>query len=136
MYLYFHIDHNAPCLPLRILHAIVSNSPGYYSRPRRNRKQWSDKVWFFCLFGFLGGGHKVHYGLCVNGNGEFHSFLVLNMGTLALVRFQAYYSFIGIKYKCLSQSCFSISLICWGLLSITVQLDGASNQSVAKPNEN
>ena len=86
MYLYFHIDHNAPCLPPRILHAIVSNSPGYYSRPRRNRKQWSDKVWFFCLFGFLGGGNKVHYGLCVNGNGEFHSFLVLNMGTLALVR--------------------------------------------------
>ena len=53
-----------------------------------------------------------------------------------LLRLQTSYLFIGIKYKCLSQSCFSISLICWGLLSITVRLDGASNQSVAKPNEN
>ena len=40
---------------------------------------------------------------------------------------------IGIKYKCLSQSCFSTALICCGLLSITVRLDGASNQSLAKP---
>ena len=77
----------------------------------------------------VGGGvvNKMHCGLCENS--EFHSFLVLNMRTL--LRLQTIYRFIGIKYKCLSQSCFSISLICWGLLSIAVQLDGASNQSVA-----
>ena len=87
---------------------------------------------FFFGRGRGGGVNKVHYGLCENS--EFHSFLVLNMRRL--LRLQTFYIFIGIKYKCLSQSCFSISLICWGLLSITVRLDGASNQSVAKPNEN
>ena len=76
-----------------------------------------------------GGVNKVLYGLCENS--EFHSFLVLNMRTL--LRLQTFYLFIGIKYKCLSQSCFSIFLICCELLSITVRLDDASNQSVAKP---
>ena len=87
---------------------------------------------FWAGVGGGGGVNKMHCGLCENS--EFHSFLVLNMRTL--LRLQTFYLFIGIKYKCLSQSCFSISLICWGLLSITVRLDGASNQSVAKPNEN
>ena len=40
-------------------------------------------------------------------------------------------SFYWLKYKCLSQSCFSISLICWGLLSITVRLDEGLNGVVA-----
>ena len=81
---------------------------------------------FFLAAGEGGGAlvNKVLYGLCENS--EFHSFLVLNMRRL--LKLQTFYLFIGIKYKCLSQSCFSISLICWGLLSITVRLDGASNQ--------
>ena len=85
---------------------------------------------FWAGVGGGGGGgvvNKMHCGLCENS--EFHSFLVLNMRTL--LRLQTFYLFIGIKYKCLSQSCFSISLICWGLLSITVRLEGASSQSVA-----
>ena len=48
---YFHIDHNAPCFPptpppppsIEIFHN------RYYSRPKRNPRQW------LCIF-FLGGG--------------------------------------------------------------------------------
>ena len=66
----------------------------------------------YTKFFFLGGEgegvvNKVLYGLCENS--EFHSFLVLNMRRL--LRLQTFYLFIGIKYKCLSQSCFSIYFI-------------------------
>ena len=125
----FILSHRPKCTfsPLpEFCITIVFNSPGYYSRPNKSRKQWLYKV----FGGGLGGGvNKVLYGLCENS--EFHSFLVLNMRTL--LRLQTFYLFIGIKYKCLSQSCFSIFLICCELLSITVRLDDASNQSVAKP---
>ena len=36
----------------------VSNYSGYYSRPKRNRRQWLCKVL---------GVNKVHYGKCENG---------------------------------------------------------------------
>ena len=45
VFTYFHIDHNAPYLPPPPPHhphfpefciTIVSNSPGYYSHPKRN----------------------------------------------------------------------------------------------------
>ena len=36
---HFHIDHNELCLPPELFYiTIVSNSPGYYSCPKRNRR--------------------------------------------------------------------------------------------------
>ena len=61
---YFHIDYNAPCFPPQnFAQPLFPNSPGYHSRPKRNRKQWLCKVFFF----WGGGVNKVHYGLCENG---------------------------------------------------------------------
>ena len=42
---YCHIDHNAPCFPPQnFAYPLSPNYPGYYSRPKRNRKQWLCKV--------------------------------------------------------------------------------------------
>ena len=65
----FHIDRNASCLPHKILHNHLSLiSLGMTVIPRRNWKQWLCTI-FFCGRGGGGGGegHKVHYGLCKNG---------------------------------------------------------------------
>ena len=54
---YFHIDHNAPCLPPsppENFHNRFPISPGYYSRLKRNPRHW---LWIF-LFGGGGGGGK------------------------------------------------------------------------------
>ena len=39
---YFRRDHNAPCSPSKLIHnhCSVPISPGYYSRPKRIRRQW------------------------------------------------------------------------------------------------
>ena len=52
---HFHIDHNAPCLPPKILHnrELFPISPGCYSRPKRNQRQ---RLRNFCFFGGGGGG--------------------------------------------------------------------------------
>ena len=55
---HFHRDHNALSLLTRSLHTLFPISLGYYSRPKRNRKQWLWKVL---------GINKVHYGLRENG---------------------------------------------------------------------
>ena len=54
---HFHIDHNAPCLPPKILHnrELFPISPGCYSRPKRNQRQ---RLRNFCFFGGGGGGGK------------------------------------------------------------------------------
>ena len=42
---HFYIDHNAPCLPPKILHNYSQQfTPGCYSRPKRNRRQWLCKI--------------------------------------------------------------------------------------------
>ena len=40
---HFHPDYNAPCLPPKfyIIFLLYIISPGYYSRSKRNRRQWS-----------------------------------------------------------------------------------------------
>ena len=51
---HFHISHNTPYLPPKILHNLFFFiSPGYYSCPKRNWKQ--------CLCKILG-ANKLHYG--------------------------------------------------------------------------
>ena len=58
IYLYFHIDPKALCPPPPLPEfciTIVFNSPGYYSRPQKSRKQWLYKV-FFSWWGRGGGG--------------------------------------------------------------------------------
>ena len=40
------------------MYNIVSNFPGYYLRPKRNRRQWLCQI---------SGVNKVHYGLCESG---------------------------------------------------------------------
>ena len=46
---HFHIDHNAPCLPPKILHnpEFFPISPGCYSRPKRNQRQRLRNFFFF-----------------------------------------------------------------------------------------
>ena len=46
---HFHIDHNAPCLPPKILHnrELFPISPGRYSRPKRNQRQRLRNFFFF-----------------------------------------------------------------------------------------
>ena len=63
-YWLFTIYRNAPCLNPDFCRIMVAISRKYYSRPKRNRKQWWCK--------FLG-GKKVRYGSCENGE-----FLVFN----------------------------------------------------------
>ena len=43
---HFHMDHNAPCFPPKILrnHAVFPIFPGYLSRSRRNRRHWLYKL--------------------------------------------------------------------------------------------
>ena len=56
---YFHIDRNAPCPPLpNFAQPLFPISPGCYSRPKRNHRQWLCKTL---------GVNKMHYGLCQNG---------------------------------------------------------------------
>ena len=55
---YFHIDHNATCLPpspspkIFIAGFQFPISPGYYSRLKRNPRHW---LWIFFFFGGGGG---------------------------------------------------------------------------------
>ena len=56
---------------------VVSNSPGYYSHPKRNVRQWLYNF-SFCWGGGGwgdGGGDKVLYGLCENGEFFMHIYL-------------------------------------------------------------
>ena len=56
---YFHIDHNAPCFPLRILHNhCFQILQGITVVPREIENNGYAKFW---------GVNKVHYGLCENG---------------------------------------------------------------------
>ena len=56
---YFHIDHNAPCFPLRSLHNhCLQTLQGIKVVPREIENNGYAK--------FLG-ANKVHYGLCENG---------------------------------------------------------------------
>ena len=48
---------------------MASISPGYYSRPKGNLRQWQCKIW--------GGVNKVHYGLCEKGEFCFLSHLLV-----------------------------------------------------------
>ena len=57
---------NASSLPPQFCITIVS--PGYYSRPKRNRRQWLCKILVT---------NKVHYGLCENSE-LYHLCLLLN----------------------------------------------------------
>ena len=41
---HFHIDHNAPWLPDKILQLLFPISPGHYSRPKRSQRQWLCKT--------------------------------------------------------------------------------------------
>ena len=53
------IDHNAPWLHPKILPSDYFQL--FYSQPKRNRRQLLCKIWGG------GGGGKLHYGLCENG---------------------------------------------------------------------
>ena len=82
---HFHIDHSAPCFslgrgrsgyetsllysPQHFTYPLFPISTGYYIRPKKNRRQWFCKCYFFLLgVGGEGGGvNKVYYGLCENG---------------------------------------------------------------------
>ena len=56
---YFHIDHNAPCLPPKILHNhCFQILQGITVVPREIENNGYEKFW---------GVNKVHYGLCENG---------------------------------------------------------------------
>ena len=52
-----------PSPPQNFAEPLFPISPRYYSRPKRNLKQW------FCKISGGGGGrvNKLHYGLCENG---------------------------------------------------------------------
>jgi len=52
---HFHISHNTPCLPPKILHNLFPISPGCYSHPKRNWRQ--------CLCKILGGKQGVVWGM-------------------------------------------------------------------------
>ena len=54
----FHIDHNAPCLPPKILHnrELFPISPGCYSRPKRSQRQRLRNFFFWRAGGGGGGG--------------------------------------------------------------------------------
>ena len=63
---YFHIDHNAPCLPLRILHNhCFQFLQGITIVPREIENNGYAKCW---------GVNEVHYGLCKNGELFFLSY--------------------------------------------------------------
>ena len=56
---HFHIDHNAPCLPPKILHNLCLRFllGRCNTLEKYNWKQWLCKIW---------GVNKVHYCLCEN----------------------------------------------------------------------
>ena len=69
---YFHIDHNAPCLPPSPPKVCIPRFPissECNSRLSRNPRQWFCKI----CGGGGGGVKKVHYGLCENGEYNFFS---------------------------------------------------------------
>ena len=57
---HFHIDHNVPCLPPKILYShCFQFFPGFYSHSTSNQRQWFCKI--------FGGKRGAYYDLCENG---------------------------------------------------------------------